>query len=49
VQAFPSLQVVLFAFAGFEQTPVLVSQVPAVWHWSDALQVFGFAPEHVPD
>jgi hypothetical protein len=39
VQAFPSLQLPLF-FTGFEQSPVVVSQVPALWHWS--------VGEHVP-
>jgi hypothetical protein len=33
---------------GFEQTPVVVLQVPTPWHWSDAVQVIGFAPVHVP-
>jgi hypothetical protein len=49
VQAFPSLQAVPFALFGLVQTPVLVLHVPAEWHWSDAVQTFGFAPEHVPD
>ena len=44
----PSLQTVPFAAAGFEQAPVVVLQVPAVWHWSLAVQVFGFAPVHTP-
>jgi hypothetical protein len=39
VQRFPSLQVVPFAAAGFEQTPVLALQIPATWHWSMAAQV----------
>jgi hypothetical protein len=30
----PSLQAVPFGLFGFEQFPVLGSQVPAVWHWS---------------
>src|SRR5262245_6549265 len=37
VQAFPSLQLVPLVFAGFEQVPVCGSQVPALWHWSDAM------------
>lgn len=49
VQALPSLQALPFAFGGFEQTPVAVLQVPASWHWSDAVQITGFAPEQVPD
>ncbi len=32
VQAFPSLQVTPSDLAGFVQTPVAESQVPAVWH-----------------
>ena len=32
VQAFPSLQVVPFAAAGFEQMPVAGLHVPATWH-----------------
>jgi hypothetical protein len=32
VQALPSLHVVPFAFAGFEQIPVAGAHVPAVWH-----------------
>jgi hypothetical protein len=32
VQALLSLHEEPLAFAGFEQTPVLVLQVPAVWH-----------------
>jgi hypothetical protein len=32
VQALPSLHVVPSDFAGFEQTPVVVSHVPAPWH-----------------
>ena len=48
VQALPSLQVVPFAFAGFEHTPVEVLQIPSVWHWSDAEQTTGFAPVQAP-
>jgi hypothetical protein len=48
VQAFPSEHEVPLAFAGFEQTPVLVSHVPALWHWSAAAQVTGLAPVQVP-
>jgi hypothetical protein len=32
VHAFPSVQAVPFAAAGFEQKPVPVSQTPATWH-----------------
>jgi len=48
VQAFPSLQVVPFAFVGFEHTPVDVLQTPAMWHWSDAVQTTGFDPAQAP-
>jgi hypothetical protein len=40
VHAFLSSQVVPF-FAGFEQSPVVVSHVPALWHWSGFGQVPG--------
>ena len=33
---------------GFEQTPVAVLHVPAVWHLSDAVQVTAAPPVHVP-
>jgi hypothetical protein len=49
VHALPSLQVVPLLATGFEHAPVEVSQVPATWHWSDAVQVMGFEPVHVPD
>jgi len=32
VHAFPSVHEVPFGAFGFEQTPVLVLQVPATWH-----------------
>jgi hypothetical protein len=48
VQALPSLQVVPFAAVGFEHAPVLGSHVPAVWHWSSAVQVTGLAPMQAP-
>jgi hypothetical protein len=48
VQAFPSLQLLPSDLAGFEHTPVPVLHVPAVWHWSLAVHVTGFAPVHVP-
>jgi len=49
VQALPSVQDVPFGALGFEHRPVLVLQVPATWHWSDAVQTTGFDPVHVPD
>jgi hypothetical protein len=48
VHALPSLQAVPLALAGFEQTPVATSQVPAVWHWSWAVHTTGFDPVHAP-
>jgi hypothetical protein len=48
VHALLSLQLVPFGLAGFEQTPVCASQVPATWHWSEAVQVTGFAPVQLP-
>jgi len=48
VQALPSLQLVPFAAAGFEQIPVPGSQVPATWHWSEAMHVSGLDPVQVP-
>ena len=48
VQALPSLQVVPFATVGFEQTPVEVLQVPAVWHWSNAAHTTGVPALQAP-
>src|SRR2546422_1373308 len=48
VQALPSLQVLPLAFAGFEHVPVAGSQVPAVWHWSEAVQATGLLPVQTP-
>jgi len=45
----PSLQLTPLLLAGFEQTPVLLLHVPALWHWSDAVHVTGLAPVHTPD
>jgi hypothetical protein len=47
VQASPSLQAVPSATGGFEQAPEAGSQVPAAWHWSDAVQLTG-APLQAP-
>jgi hypothetical protein len=49
VQGFPSSQGVVLGFAGFGQSPVAVSQVPTLWHWSNAVQVLGFEPVQTPD
>jgi hypothetical protein len=48
VHALPSLHGVLSALAGFEQTPLVGSQLPASWHWSLALHVTGFVPVQAP-
>src|SRR5919204_81864 len=48
VQRLPSLQVEPFGLAGLEQAPVVGSQVPAAWHWSEAEQTTGFAPTQEP-
>src|SRR5438046_10758785 len=48
VQASPSLQAVPLVFGGVEHTPVLVSHVPASWHWSSAVQTIGLAPVQAP-
>src|SRR5207249_6719656 len=48
VQALPSLQVLPLAFAGFEHVPVVGEQVPAVWHWSEAVQTTGLLPVQTP-
>ena len=48
VQALPSLQAVPSALAGFEHMPVDVEQVPAVWHWSLAVQVLAVPPPQTP-
>ena len=47
VQPLPSLQDAPVA-TGLEHAPVLVLHVPAVWHWSRAVQVTGFDPTHIP-
>jgi hypothetical protein len=48
VQALPSLQVLPSVFVGFEHMPVAGLQVPAVWHWSRAVQLTGLAPVQAP-
>ena len=41
VHTLPSLQAVPSGAVGFEQAPVDVSQTPARWHESEALQTTG--------
>ena len=48
VHALPSLQPVPLLTFGLLHTPVPVLQIPAVWHWSEALHVTGLAPVHAP-
>ena len=48
VQALPSLQALPLTLAGFEHVPVAGLQVPAVWHWSEAVQTTGLLPVHTP-
>jgi len=48
VQALLSLQLVPLVAAGFEQVPETVSQVPATWHESKAVQVLFVPPEQTP-
>src|SRR5205814_2290601 len=48
VQALPSLHAVPLLVAGFEHLPVAGLQVPAVWHWSEAVQTTGLPPVHTP-
>jgi hypothetical protein len=33
---------------GLEHVPVDGLHVPAAWHWSSAVHVTGFDPEHTP-
>ena len=49
VHASLSLQEEPFDLAGFEQVPVVGLHTPAMWHWSDAVQVTGLVPTHAPD
>src|SRR5207247_10825565 len=48
VHALPSVQGVPSAWAGLVQATVAGSQVPAVWHWSDAVHTTGVGPTHAP-
>ncbi|NOK18537.1 hypothetical protein, partial [Corallococcus carmarthensis] len=43
----PSLQALPAAFSGLEQVPLRGLQVPAAWHWSEAVQRMGLEPEQV--
>src|SRR3989454_15385 len=48
VQALPSSQGTPSALAGLLQVPVAGLQVPAVWHWSEAVHTTGFVPTQAP-
>jgi hypothetical protein len=45
--AFVPVHAVPLAFAGFEHWPVVGSQAPALWHWSEAVHVTD-VPAHPP-
>ena len=49
MHALPSLQLVPFAFDGFEHVPVDGLQAPASWHSSSAVHVTGGPLAHAPD
>jgi len=48
VHLLPSLQALPSVALGFEQTPVVLSQLPTAWHWSLAEHVTGLVPTHLP-
>src|SRR5438876_4335318 len=48
VQALPSVQGVPSTFVGLLQVPVAGSQVPAAWHWSEAVLTTAFVPTQAP-
>src|SRR5206468_11962012 len=48
VHALPSVQGVPSTFVGLLQVPVAGSQVPAVWHWSEAVHTRGIVPTQAP-
>src|SRR5204863_7633462 len=48
VQALPSLHAVPLLAFGLEHWPVAVLQVPATWHWSEAVQTTGLPPVQSP-
>src|SRR5512145_1519039 len=49
VQLLPSSQTVSSGAMGLEHSPVVVSQVPAVWHESRASHTTGLLPTHSCD
>ncbi len=48
VQALPSLQGAPLDLTGLLQVPVAGLQVPAEWHWSEAVHTTGFVPTQAP-
>jgi hypothetical protein len=48
VLALPSLHAAPLGAVGFEQRPLVGSQVPATWHWSLATHTIAFDPLHTP-
>src|SRR5947208_497321 len=48
VHALPSSQLVPSGLAGLLQAPVAGLQVPAVWHWSEAVHTTRLAPTQAP-
>src|SRR5437867_86357 len=43
-----SLHAAPLALGGLEQAPVVGSQVPGSWHWSEAVQTTGLPPRQAP-
>src|SRR5207248_1128480 len=48
VQSLPSSQGAPLDLTGLLQAPVAGLQVPAVWHWSEAVHATGFVPTQAP-
>jgi len=48
VQPLPSLQPLPSGLVGLLQVPVAGLQVPAAWHWSEAVHTTGFVPTQAP-
>jgi hypothetical protein len=44
----PPVQAVPSGAVGLSHCPLVMLQVPAVWHWSDGVHVTGFEPVHTP-
>jgi hypothetical protein len=48
VHALPSSQTVPLGAGGLEHVPDAGLQMPATWHWSEAVQATEFEPTHAP-